>query len=57
MQTTKPKNEYMGRPTGSLSKSTIKKRALKLLEQAVLNDELSDELRTKAALRITEMQQ
>lgn len=48
-----PKNA--GRKPGSLSQSTIKKRALKLLESAVIDDGLPIELRTQAALRLTEV--
>lgn len=44
-----------GRKPGSLSKNTIKKMAIKLIEQAVTDDGLPIELRTQAALKLIEV--
>lgn len=55
MQTKRDKSTYPGRPQGSRNQSTIKRLALKQLESVLLDETASAELRTKAALRLTEV--
>jgi hypothetical protein len=47
-------SKNVGRKPGSLNKSTIQKRVIKQLERAVLDESLSSEIRTQAALRLAE---
>jgi hypothetical protein len=44
----------MGRPAGSFSHTTMKKKALQFIERAILDESLSNESRLQAALKIME---
>ena len=49
---TEPTKRKRGRPAGSLSSSTVRQMAVRLLEDAIVDESLPKQLRAEAALAL-----